>query len=128
LLFDVHLDLVKRLAREARIGKRDIEMKTVTLGPNEVTFVAAKTEDGVEFLEDLQNRVPTIKVGEYAKRSQFAALQANPIVLESEEEEEEEDDLDSEEDEDLDEDDLDSEEDLEDEDDLDLEEDLDEDE
>jgi len=107
MLFDAHEDLIKRLMREHKVGKRDVDFATVELGPNKVVRVSAKTEDGVEFLEEIQSRVPVIKVGDYAKRSKLAALQQNPVVVdedEEDEEDEEEDDeeLDDEEDEELD--------------------------
>jgi hypothetical protein len=122
MLFDAHEDLIKRLMREHRVGKRDVDFATVELGPNKVVRVSARSEDGLEFLEDLRTRVPVINVRDYVKRGQLAALQENPIVVGPEDEEEDEE-------EDVDEDELDDEEEL-DEDDLEEEEDeeLDEDE
>jgi hypothetical protein len=57
MLFDVHVDLVKKLARDVGIGKRDAEIKSVMLGPNEVTYVGAKSEDGLEFVRELRDSI-----------------------------------------------------------------------
>lgn len=65
MLFDVHEDLIKRLMRESRIGKRDLEVRSVKLGPNTVTFVSAKSEEGLEFTEELSEKLPMIDVADY---------------------------------------------------------------
>lgn len=57
MLFDVHVDLVKKLARDVGIGKRDAEIKSVMLGPNEVTYVGAKSEDGLDFVRELRDSI-----------------------------------------------------------------------
>ncbi len=63
MLFDVHVDLVKKLARDVGIGKRDAEIKSVMLGPNEVSYVGAKSEDGLQFVRDLRDgyKLPLIE-------------------------------------------------------------------
>ncbi len=65
MLFDCHEDLIRRLAKEARVGKRDVEIRTVKLGPNEVSFVSAKTEEGLEFVNELEEKLPMIDVSDY---------------------------------------------------------------
>ncbi|HYV99686.1 MAG TPA: hypothetical protein VE967_19660 [Gemmatimonadaceae bacterium] len=63
MLFDVHVDLIKKMARDVGIGKRDAEIKAVKLGPNEVTYVGAKSEDGLQFVKDLRDgyKLPLIE-------------------------------------------------------------------
>lgn len=66
MIFDVHEDLIKRLMRESRVGKRDLEIATVSLGPNKVVRVSARSEEGLEFVEELSEKLPMIDVEDYA--------------------------------------------------------------
>lgn len=95
MLFDVHQDLIKRLMRESHVGKRDVEVTTVALGPNRVVRVLARTEEGLEFVSELEERLPSIDVDDYASLDE---LEDNPEE-EGESEDEEGDDEDAGEDE-----------------------------
>ncbi len=66
MLFDVDVSYIKKFAREVGIGKRDIIIRQVHLGPNVVTYVSAKSDDGIQFVRDLSDLVPVIDVADYA--------------------------------------------------------------
>lgn len=86
MLFDVHESLVRRLAREVGVGKRDLEIKTVKIGGvNEVTFVSAKTEDGLEFVREMEEKLPLIELEDYAGIEDVDDELDNPVPDEDDE-------------------------------------------
>lgn len=62
MLFDVDTKLIRTLMREQKVGARDIVVKAKVLGPNEITYVGAKSMRGVEFVKFLEEKLPKISV------------------------------------------------------------------
>lgn len=60
MLFDVDPKLVKTLAREQKVGLRDVVIKAKELGPNDLTYVGAKSMRGVEFVKMLEEKLPKV--------------------------------------------------------------------
>lgn len=60
MLFDVDIKLVKTLMREQHVGARDLIVKSTAVGPNEVTFVSAKSMRGLEFVKELEAKLPKV--------------------------------------------------------------------
>lgn len=60
MLFDVDPKLVKKLARDVGLGKSDLAIRGVEVGKNFVTYVGAKTEDGLEFLREMEKKLPRV--------------------------------------------------------------------
>jgi hypothetical protein len=60
MLFDVDPKLIKTLMREQKVGLRDAVVKPVAIGPNDVTYIGAKSMRGVEFLKFLEAKLPKI--------------------------------------------------------------------
>lgn len=99
MLFDVDMKLVKTLMREQHVGARDLIVKPTAVGPNEVTFVSAKSMRGLEFVKELEAKLPkvTLEWGDEEEEEEDALGEEGDEELE----EEEEDDLGDEEDEEL---------------------------
>ncbi len=60
MLFDVDPKLIKTLMREQKVGMRDAVVKPKILGPNELTYVGAKSMRGVEFVKFLESKLPKV--------------------------------------------------------------------
>lgn len=83
MLFDVDPKLIRTLAREQKVGLRDCVIKPKALGPNDITYVGAKSMRGLEFVKFLEEKLPKVVMD-----------------FDLEDEEEDEEDLDEEETED----------------------------
>ncbi len=106
MLFDCDPKLIKTLAKEQKVGARDIVIKPKAIGPNDVTYVGAKSMRGLDFCKKLEEKITKLTID---------------YEMDEEEEDEDAEELDEEEDldeeldeeEDLDEEDLGEEDDLE---------------
>jgi len=60
MLFDEDTAWIRRLAREAGLGKRDVMIRSVEDGANEVTFVSAKSDEGLAFVRAMEKKLPVV--------------------------------------------------------------------
>lgn len=61
MLFDADTKWVKRLARDMGLGKRDVTIRAARVGPNEVTFVSAKSDEGLDFIREMETKLPVVR-------------------------------------------------------------------
>ena len=100
MLFDVDIKLVKTLMREQHVGARDLIVKSTAVGPNEVTFVSAKSMRGLDFVKELEAKLPKVTL-EWGDEDEDDEEDQGDLGDEEELGEEEEDDLGDEDDEEL---------------------------
>lgn len=114
MLFDCDPKLIRTLAKEQKVGLRDVTIKPKILGPNELTYVGAKSMRGVEFVKKLEEKIPKV-VLDYVDEEEETDEEETDEETDEEAGDEDEEEAGDEEDLDEEEDDLDEEEEEEDE-------------
>lgn len=104
-LFDCDPQLIRTLSKEQKVGKRDIVIKPKSIGPNDVTYVGAKSMRGIDFVKKLEEKITKLTMDFDMEEEEDEDEEAEELEEEEDEEELDEEDEDDLEEEDLEEDD-----------------------